>query len=84
MKHVLYFSASWCAPCKTFAPQFNAVLAERQDVGFQKVNIDDEFELARSWGVRNIPCLVITEDGKELSRLAGANVNKTNLEKALS
>jgi thioredoxin-like negative regulator of GroEL len=84
MKHVIYFSAPWCAPCTTFAPQFAAVMAERQDVTFEKVNIDANIEKARAYGVRAIPCIVILNDGKEIHRLAGANAAKTKLEQALA
>lgn len=84
MKHVLYFSAPWCAPCVTFGPQFNAIMAEFQSVSFEKINIDNDIEKARTYGVRGIPCLVILDDGKEVGRLAGAQVAKAKLEQALS
>jgi thioredoxin 2 len=84
MKHVLYFSAPWCAPCVSFAPQFTAIMSEFQSVTFEKINIDSDIEKARVHGVRAIPCLVILDDGKEVSRLAGAQVAKAKLEQALS
>jgi thiol-disulfide isomerase/thioredoxin len=84
MKQVLYFSAPWCAPCQSFAPQFAQVMADIQNVSYEKVNIDQDFEKARAYGVRAIPTIVILEDDKELARLAGANVNKATLEQKLS
>lgn len=82
-KHILYFSAAWCAPCKNFAPQFQQVMEAHQDVSFEKVDIDKNFELARSHGVRSIPCIVLLEDGKEAGRIAGGTVMKDKLEQLL-
>lgn len=84
MKQVLYFSAPWCAPCKTFAPQFQQVMEAHQDVAYEKVDIDSQFELARSHGVRAIPCIVLLDDGKEVGRLAGGAVLKSKLDSLLS
>jgi thioredoxin 1 len=84
MKHVLYFSAPWCAPCKAFAPQFSAVMDQHSEVSYAKVNIDEDFEKARTYGVRAIPCIVLLEDDKEVNRLAGGAVNKAKLEQLLS
>jgi thioredoxin-like negative regulator of GroEL len=83
MKHVIYFSAPWCAPCTTFGPQFTAVMSERQDVTFEKVNIDADIEKARMHGVRAIPCIVVLNDGKEIARMHGAQVTKVKLEQVL-
>lgn len=82
-KKVMYFSAPWCAPCKAFAPQFDQLMDKHTQVSFSKINIDDNFEDARTYGVRAIPCIVILEDGIETSRLAGGAVNKTKLDQLL-
>lgn len=83
MKHVLYFSAAWCAPCKTFAPQFTQVMNEHQDVSYEKLDIDTDFEKAKAYGVRSIPCLVVLNDGAEIGRIAGGAVAKAKLEALL-
>jgi thioredoxin 1 len=82
-KNVLYFSAPWCAPCKAFAPQFDALMTKHDQVSYSKINIDDDFEQARTYGVRAIPCIVILEDGIEAARLAGGAVNKAKLDQLL-
>lgn len=83
MKQVLYFSAPWCAPCKSFAPQFRQVVDAHEDVDFLKIDIDEQFEKARSYGVRGIPCIVVMDGEKEVGRIASGAVTKANLEKLL-
>lgn len=59
------FWASWCGPCKMFAPVV-AQIAEEYDgkVKVGKVNVDDEPELAAAFNVASIPTVVIVKDGK--------------------
>jgi thioredoxin 1 len=80
---VLYFSAPWCAPCKTFAPTFDEVVKAHSEVEFTKVNIDEDFELAKKYAVRGVPCIVALEGDKEVARIAGG-LTKTKLEQLLS
>lgn len=63
---VIDFNASWCGPCRVFAPTFDKVAREFSKKGtFVSVNIDQFPELARSFNVRSIPCVVVLRDGKE-------------------
>jgi thiol-disulfide isomerase/thioredoxin len=83
-KFIHYFSAPWCAPCKSFAPQFDELAAKHQ-FSYIKVNIDEDFEKARAFGVRAVPCIVVADgDGKELGRLAGGAVTKAKLEQLIT
>ncbi|MCQ2480051.1 MAG: thioredoxin domain-containing protein, partial [Clostridia bacterium] len=43
---VIDFWASWCMPCKMFAPVYDALAEENESVTFCKINVDDEPELA--------------------------------------
>ncbi len=66
------FYADWCGPCKMLAPilsQVNAECANFMDV--KKVNIDNNFELAKNFSVMSIPTLVFMKDGKEVNRVVG-------------
>ena len=58
--------APWCGPCRTFAPIFERVAAKHPDATFLKADIDEEPELARLFGVRSIPTLVVFRDGVPL------------------
>ena len=53
------FWASWCQPCKTFAPIYEEVSAEYPDVVFGKVDTENEQELAGHFGIRSIPTLML-------------------------
>jgi thioredoxin len=52
---IIDFWAPWCAPCKTFAPVFEAASETYTGVYFAKVNSEEEQELAESFGIRSIP-----------------------------
>ena len=59
------FWATWCGPCKTLAPVIEEIAGEfegRVKVG--KVNVDDEPELAASFGIASIPTVLVIENGK--------------------
>jgi thioredoxin 1 len=59
---VLDFWASWCAPCREFAPLFEAAAARHPDLAFCHVNSDDAKPLARAFGVTSIPTLVVIRE----------------------
>lgn len=70
---VVDFWATWCGPCKMIAPAIEKLADEyagRAVVG--KVDVDQEEDLAREFGIMSIPCVVILKDGVEYSRLVGA------------
>lgn len=57
------FWAPWCAPCKAFAPVFEAEAARHPDILFARINTEDEPELARQFEVRSIPTLLAAKEG---------------------
>ena len=76
MKKLLYFSADWCGPCKQLSPIMDEV---GMKVEVQKVNVDDNPQLAQHYGVRNVPTVVLTEDGNEIGRKVGVNPKQAYL-----
>ena len=66
------FWASWCGPCKMLSPVIDS-LAQQFDgkVLVGKVNVDEEPELARQFGVMSIPTVVFLKNGKEVDRKVG-------------
>ena len=69
---LLVFWAPWCGPCGMVVPMVEQIADERPDIKVGKVNIDEEFELAREFGVMSIPTLVVLKDGKVVRQASGA------------
>ena len=66
------FWASWCGPCKQFAPTFAASSEQHPDVVFAKVDTEAEQELAAAADIRSIPTLMAFKKGKLVFNQAGA------------
>ncbi|BDB43054.1 MULTISPECIES: thioredoxin [Mycobacterium] len=66
------FWASWCGPCRAFAPTFKAASEKHPEVVFAKVDTEAEQELAAAAQIRSIPTLMAFKNGKLLFNQAGA------------
>ena len=71
------FWASWCAPCRMMAPILNDLsneLDEKAYVG--KVNIEAYQSLAQQFKVRNIPTMILFQNGQEVDRVVGVKTKE--------
>ncbi|WP_019973466.1 thioredoxin [Mycobacterium sp. 141] len=66
------FWASWCGPCRAFAPTFKAASEKHPDVVFAKVDTEAEQSLAAAAEIRSIPTLMAFKKGKLVFNQAGA------------
>ncbi len=69
---IIDFYGDWCAPCKTFAPKFEKVSKEFDNIDFAKYDIDeDEKVLSIKLEIRSVPTIIIFNKGEEVDRIIG-------------
>ncbi len=69
---IVDFWAPWCAPCRSFAPVYESVSEDHEDIVFGKVNTEEEQELAAHFQIRSIPTLMIFREQIIIFSQAGA------------
>ncbi len=81
---VLDFSATWCGPCRQLAPTIETLEKEYAGkVVFEKIDVDQNSELASKYGIEAIPTLVYLDAlGQEIERTTGI-VSETDIRRIL-
>ena len=74
------FYADWCGPCRMVLPIVEEIASEREDLLVGKINVDDNPELAREFGIFSIPTLVVIKNGEIVQRASGARSKEKILE----
>ncbi|MGG3466219.1 thioredoxin [Neobacillus pocheonensis] len=66
------FWAPWCGPCKMIAPMLEEIDSEMGDqVRIIKLNVDENPETTRAFGVMSIPTLILFKDGEAVDQMVG-------------
>lgn len=71
------FWASWCPPCRMFAPIYEAASEKHSDLVFGSVNTEEQQELAAGFGISSIPTLMVFRDNILIFQQAGALPEKS-------
>ena len=70
---VLYFTATWCGPCKAIAPNVQAFSEKYPSVNFYKIDVDALEELTMYAGVNCMPTFQLYKAGEHVDTLEGAD-----------
>lgn len=77
------FWASWCGPCRMLAPIIEELANEYGDkIDFVKINVDENVETPKKFGIRGIPTLILFKDGQAINTTVGA-LPKSRIEEIL-
>jgi thioredoxin 1 len=75
MRHVLYFTADWCNPCKRTKPVAEELNREGV-VKIQFIDVDLAGDLVAAYEIKSVPTFVLIQDGKEVKRMNGAKTRE--------
>ena len=62
------FNATWCGPCKMLKPTLEEI---SNDYKVVSIDVDNNMDLAKEFGIISIPCLIVFKDGIEIKRSVG-------------
>ncbi|UPV76913.1 thioredoxin (plasmid) [Halorussus limi] len=69
------FYADWCGPCQMLAPIVDNLAAET-DAVVAKIDVDANQQLAKAYGVRGVPTLVLFADGQQVEEIVGVQAEE--------
>ena len=76
MKKILYFTASWCGPCKLLKPKIQAMQSR---FPITILDVDTNSEACSKYSIRNVPTIIIVNGDREISRLIGNNITEQTI-----
>lgn len=77
-KKVLYFTASWCGPCKKTRPVVEQMIADGFNIDI--LDADSEITMINKYYIRSVPTFILLENNIEIDRITGGK-NREELQK---
>jgi len=68
---LMTFKAPWCAPCKAMEPIIKNIVSDINYIDLVEVNVDEDPDMAREYGIRSIPTLILKRGNEVVNRLTG-------------
>jgi thioredoxin 1 len=76
MKTIYYFTADWCQPCKRTRPIVEELNREQSTAGFQIIDVDDNSDLVKTFGIQSVPTFILFDEGIEKKRVIGSQTRE--------
>ena len=76
MKQILYFTATWCGPCKLLKPKIQAMQSQ---LPITILDVDTNADAVEKYSIRNVPTIIVTRSGNEVGRLIGNNITQERI-----
>ena len=78
---VVDFFATWCGPCRMLSPILEEIADEmKEEFKFGKIDIDENFDIAKTYGIMSVPTLVLFKDNKVVDKIVGLRSKNQILE----
>lgn len=68
---IKHFTASWCQPCKQLIPIMQKIAKEYPMINYQRVDIDNNPDVAQQYGVRAVPTVLFEKHGTIVQQVVG-------------
>lgn len=79
---IIYFTATWCGPCRYMSPLYTSWAGKYPKAVFLKVDIDEARDAAATWNIGSVPTFIFIKKGNEVDKVIGAD--KNSLEKKIA
>lgn len=70
---VLYFTASWCVPCKKISPLFEELAEKNKNIHFFKIDVNINEKLATMYNISSMPTFIFMKSNNDYKITKGAN-----------
>ena len=82
MLKILDFYAPWCGQCRKLMPIIDEIAKEYPNIKIEKINSEDNMELAQKYNVGSLPCIILVDDNEDtVGRIDGMTTKSKIVDK---